>query len=184
MTRLSVFLSAASLLVIVQVTHAQTRYAARNGFIGFYSKTPLEDITAENNQAFAIIDTVQKNLAFAVLMKGFIFRKELMQEHFNENYVESDKYPKAEFSGSYSCSRPMNKPGVYPITVRGNLTLHGVTKMIEEPATLEIRENSILGNANFNLKPEDFEITIPGIVRDKIDKEINVRIRITWSTQK
>src|SRR5215472_3726173 len=77
-------------------------YSTRTGFIGFYSKTALEDIRAENNQVYAIIDAAKKNLAFSCLIKGFIFQKELMQEHFNENYVESDQYPKASFSGSYT----------------------------------------------------------------------------------
>jgi len=76
----------------------------RTAFIGFYSKTSLEDIKAENNQAYAVVDLGKKNLAFSVLMKGFIFQKELMQEHFNENYVESDKYPKASFTkGCFKC---------------------------------------------------------------------------------
>jgi polyisoprenoid-binding protein YceI len=107
-----------------------------------------------------------------------------MQEHFNENYVESDKYPKAEFSGTYTCSRTMDKEGVYPIMVKGNLTLHGVTKSIEEPATLEIKSGSLLANSNFQLKPEDFRISIPSIVRDKISKEMNVKVQVTWMTKK
>src|ERR1700744_2382917 len=77
-------------------------YSTRAGFIGFYSKTALEDIKGENNQVYAIVDASKKNIAFAALLKGFIFPKELMQEHFNENYVESDKYPKATFSGAYT----------------------------------------------------------------------------------
>jgi hypothetical protein len=159
-------------------------YMTRTGFIGFYSKTALEDIVAENNQAFAVIDTAKSSIAFAVLVKGFIFRKELMQEHFNENYIESDKYPKAEFTGTYSSTRPINKEGVYPITIKGKLTLHGQTKMVEEPGTLEVKPGSLLGNASFNLKPEDFNISIPSVVRDKISKEMNVKVQVTWATHK
>ena len=160
------------------------KYLARNGFVGFYSKTPLEDIVAENNQAFAIIDTAARQIAFVLLVKGFIFPKELMQEHFNENYAESDKYPKTAFNGTYTSTRPLNKEGIYPIVVKGNLTLHGVTKSIEEPATLEIRSGSILGNSSFKLNPGDFNMKIPSIVRDKIAKEMDVKIRVTWSTLK
>lgn len=172
-----------SLMTLCFQGHAQ-KYLTRNGFAGFYSKTPLEDIIAENNQAFAAIDTGKHQIAFALLVKGFIFRKELMQEHFNENYAESDKYPKTEFTGTYTCSRPINQEGVYPIVVKGNLTLHGVTKSIEAPATLEIRSGSILGNSSFKLKPEDFNMKIPSIVRDKIAREMNVKIQVTWSTLK
>src|SRR3984885_12764194 len=90
-----------ALISAIQVTGYSQQYSTRTGFIGFYSKTALEDIKAENNQVYAIIDAGKKNIAFALLVKGFVFAKELMQEHFNENYVESDKYPKATFSGAY-----------------------------------------------------------------------------------
>ena len=75
-------------------------YMTKTGFIGFYSKTSLEDIQGENNQVYAVLDPASHHMAFAVLLKGFIFPKELMQVHFNENYVESDKFPKATFSGN------------------------------------------------------------------------------------
>ena len=75
-------------------------YMTKTGFIGFYSKTPLEDIRGENNQVYAVLDPASHHMAFAALLKGFIFPKELMQTHFNENYVESDKFPKATFSGT------------------------------------------------------------------------------------
>src|SRR5450432_4078697 len=101
-------------------------YMTRTGFIGFYSKTSFEDIKAENNQVYAVIDAGKKNIAFAVLLKGFVFTKELMQEHFNENYVESDKYPKATFSGTCSGDMDLAKDGTYQIVIKGDLTLHGV----------------------------------------------------------
>ena len=154
------------------------QFMTRNGFIGFYSQTPLEDIKAENNQVYAIIDAGKKNLAFTLLLKGFIFRKELMQEHFNENYVESDKYPKANFVGNYTGDMPLDRNGVYHITVRGSLSLHNVTKTVEVPATLEVNNGKLTGFANFNLMPEDFNISIPSLVRDKIAKEINVKVQI------
>jgi polyisoprenoid-binding protein YceI len=151
-------------------------YQTRTGFIGFYSKTPLEDIKAENNQVYAVIDTDKKNLAFSLLLKGFVFTKELMQEHFNENYVESDKYPKATFTGSYTGDVQTQHDGVYKVVVKGNLTLHHITKAIEVTGTLEISGTKLNVKADFKLMPEDFAITIPGIVRDKIDKEITVHV--------
>src|SRR6202035_4622565 len=90
-------------LMLFGAMHARSQLCmTRNGFIGFYSKTSLEDINAENNQVYAVIDAGKKNIAFSVLLKGFIFKKELMQEHFNENYVESDKYPKSNFTGTFN----------------------------------------------------------------------------------
>jgi len=159
-------------------------YMTRTGFIGFYSKMPLEDIRAENNQVYAVIDAGKKNIAFAALLKGFVFTKELMQEHFNENYVESDKYPKASFTGAYTGDVAIDKEGVYHVVVKGNLTLHNVTKPIEEQATLEVKGGRLLGKADFNLRPEDFNISIPSLVRDKIAREITVHIKIDCNTSK
>jgi hypothetical protein len=158
-------------------------YSTRTGFIGFYSKTPLEDIKAENNQVYAIIDAGKKNIAFSLLVKGFIFQKELMQEHFNENYVESDKYPKANFSGAFTGDVPLNKDGIYKVTVKGNLNLHNATKTIEVPATIEVKNGHLIGQSDFKLKPEDFNITIPSLVRDKIDKEMSVKVNIDCTTK-
>src|SRR3712207_5284780 len=100
----------------------------RNGYTGFFSKTPLEDIKAESNQTMAAVDLTKQTLAFAVLVKGFLFQKALMQEHFNENYIESDKYPKATFSGTYTGPVDVTKNNTYKVMVKGQLTLHGVTK--------------------------------------------------------
>lgn len=155
-------------------------YMTKTGFVGFYSTTPLEDIKGENNQVYAILDPATHHIAFALLLKGFIFPKELMQEHFNENYVESDKYPKATFSGACSGDMDLSKEGIYQVVVKGTLSLHGVTQPVETTAQLEVKNGQILGTSSFRLKPEDFQIQIPGVVRDKIAKEINVRVQITW----
>jgi polyisoprenoid-binding protein YceI len=158
-------------------------YSTRTGFIGFYSKTALEDIKAENNQVYAVVDAAKKNLALAVLLKGFIFTKELMQEHFNENYVESDKYPKATFTGAYTGDLNVGKDGAYKVMVKGSLTLHNVTKPIETEATFEVQRGQLLGKTEFKVRPEDFNISIPSIVRDKIDKEITVKVNIDCSSK-
>jgi hypothetical protein len=155
-------------------------YMTKTGFIGFYSKTSLEDIKAENNQVYAVLDPASHHIAFAVLMKGFIFTKELMQEHFNENYVESDKFPKATFSGTCSGNMDLSKDGTYQVTVKGDLTLHGITKAIETTAQLEVKNDRVQAASAFKLKPEDFNISIPGIVRDKITSEISVKVKIDW----
>jgi hypothetical protein len=160
------------------------QFTTRTGFIGFYSKTSLEDIKAENNQVYAIVDAGKKNIAFSALLKGFIFRKELMQEHFNENYVESDKYPKASFTGAYTGDVQLDKDGVYKVTVKGNLTLHNVTRSIEQPVELEVNKGRLQGRADFKLKPEDYNIQIPSLVRDKIEREITVHVQIDCNAAK
>jgi YceI-like domain len=171
------FLFFSMLIAICFTSHSQ-QFTTRTGFISFFSKAPLEDIHAENNQVYAIIDAAKKNLAFSLLLKGFIFEKELMQTHFNENYVESDKYPKAVFSGAYTGDVMLTKDGIYNITLKGTLILHNVTKNIELPATLEVKAGKLLGHAEFKIKPEDYNISIPSVVRDKIAKEVIVTVKI------
>src|SRR4051812_47818697 len=102
-------------------------YMTRTGYVSFFSHASLEDIKAENRQLYAVINVEKKELAFVVLMKGFQFKKELMQTHFNSNYIESDAYPKASFNGSYSGDVDKNG-AVSNVQVKGTFTLHGVSK--------------------------------------------------------
>jgi YceI-like domain len=168
------------LMASIVTSHAQ-QYLTKNGYINFYSKAPLEDITADNNQVYSIIDAGKKNIAFSLLLKSFIFPKQLMQDHFNENYVESDKYPKAVFSGAYTGDITLDKNGIYKIMIKGNLTLHNVTKAIELPATIEVKDGKLIGNAVFIIKPEDYNIQIPSVVRDNIAKEITVTVKANYN---
>lgn len=172
------------ILMLAPVAGFSQLYMTRTGFVGFYSKTPLEDIKAENNQGYAVIDAAKKNLAFSVLIKGFTFPKQLMQEHFNENYMESDKYPKATFSGTIGGDPNLSKDGVYKVTVKGSLSMHNVTKPVEIPATLEVKGGRIVGVSEFHVKPEDYNVSIPSIVRDKIEKDMKVNVKIDCSNSK
>jgi YceI-like domain len=169
------------ILTSLSIKGFSQNYMTKTGFIGFYSKTPLEDIQGENNQVYAVLDPANHHLAFAVLLKGFIFPKELMQSHFNENYVESDKFPKATFSGTCSGDMDLSKDGIYQIVVKGDLNLHGVTKPLETTGQLEVKNGKIVGSSAFKIKPEDYQISIPGVVRDKIAKDIDVKVQIVWT---
>jgi polyisoprenoid-binding protein YceI len=164
------------LLVLCAIDGQAQKFGTRNGFTGFYSKTPLENIKAENKQTYAVIDAGSKTLGFTLLVKGFSFPKQLMQDHFNENYIESDKYPKAGFTGNYSGEVDVTKNGVYPVQVKGNLTLHGITKPVEMPATIEVQDGKLTGKAAFKVKASDFGIQIPSLVREKIAQQIDVII--------
>jgi len=164
------------LLVVISLSSYSQIYLTRTAYVGFFSKTPAEDIKAINNQVYAAIDASKKNMAFSLLFKSFTFTKELMQEHFNENYIESDKYPKASFTGTYTGDVDLTKNGVYNVTVTGNLTLHNTTKEITTPATIEVKDNHLIGTAQFKTKPEYFNIAIPSLVRGKIAQEITVNI--------
>jgi hypothetical protein len=152
----------------------------KNATISFHSHTFLENIDAVNNNVMAVIDGTKKNIAFSLLMKQFDFPKKLMQTHFNENYVESDKFPKATFSGSYAENADLAKDGSYQIIVNGKLTIHGVTKQVQIPATLTVKAGTITGTTTFKLNPTDYNIDIPFIVRDKIEKENTVKVKTEW----
>lgn len=151
-------------------------YLSRTATVTFFSKTPMEDIKAVNNQVYAAIDAGNKSVAFSLLLKSFNFRKELMEEHFNEDYVESEKFPKATFSGSYEGNVDLSKPGHYSVTVKGKLSLHNVTREIEIPADITVSNNNLTGTSSFSVNPGDFNIQIPALVRDKIAKEITVSV--------
>lgn len=169
------------LLGISAVATAQDRFVTKSGHIWFYSKTPLETIEAHNNQVATVISTKKGTIAFDIIMKSFKFQRALMEEHFNENYIESEKFPKCTFTGKFLDFDLNNftKPGTYKVTVEGDMTMHGVTKHVKEAGTLEIKEGSIYAKSKFHIIPQDYNINIPGIVKDKIaaNMEINVDIQ-------
>lgn len=154
----------------------------KNAAISFHSHTFLENIDAVNNYVMAVIDIGKKNIAFSALMKQFDFPKKLMQQHFNENYVESDKFPKATFSGSYAESVDLTINGNYPVKVKGKLTIHGITREVVIPAMLSVKNGVLSGDATFKLNPTDYNIEIPFIVREKIEKENTVNVKAEWKS--
>ena len=156
---------------------AQKSYT-KSGKISFYSKAPLEKIEAVNKTVTAILDGKTGMVQFAVLMKGFEFEKALMQEHFNENYVESDKYPKASFAGVLQGNEKIlyTTDGSYQTIVKGKLTLHGVTKDIETAGSVIVIKGVPQLVANFTIELADYKITIPSLVADKISKEVKLMV--------
>jgi len=169
------------ILLAVSCNSFAQKNITRNGRIRFYSETPMEKIEAINNQVNAALDISSGDFVFKVLIKSFEFERALMQEHFNENYMESDKFPNATFSGKIVNLKDINfgKDGSYPATVEGNLTIHGVTKKIKEKGTIDVKGNRIVTKAAFNIKPKDFNISIPGAVVAKIAESIEVNVDAT-----
>jgi hypothetical protein len=171
-----------ALINILFAANAQ-KFMTKNGYISFYSATPLETIKAENNQVAGVLDTSTGEMVFQALIKSFHFERALMEEHFNENYMESDKIPKALFKGKITnlSSVDFSKPGTYDATVEGDLTIHDVTKKITAKGTFEVITGGINANSKFNVVPEDYNITIPGVVRDKIDKNLEVTVAMKFT---
>jgi len=162
---------------------SQPKYLCKNGHIWFYSRTPLEEIEAHSYEAASVIDTKTGDIAYQVLIKSFTFKRALMEEHFNENYMESSRYPKSELRGNITNldSIDFSKPGVYKALVEGNLTIHNTTRSIREQGTIIVEDGKLHLNAKFDVIPQDYNIDIPGIVRDKIAKSITVTIEMVYN---
>lgn len=161
----------------------QNKYLTNNGVITFYSHTVIEDITATNEKVAAVIDIEGGKVAIIVVMNEFQFDKKLMQEHFNENYVESEKYPKATFNGLMAGMEQVDfkTPGKYRVQVNGEMMIHGVTRTISTEASIEVRQNSIIAHTKFLLNPEDYGIRIPRVVRKNIAEKLEITAELICS---
>jgi len=152
----------------------------REGYIKFFGSTPMENIDAVSKQASSVIDASNNDIVFQVLMNSFTFEKALMQEHFNENYVESEKYPKATFKGKIVGDVNYSKPGTYQAMVDGTMNMHGVDKPVKAPATIIVEKDGVKLSSEFAMAPEDYNIAIPGAVRDKIAKQMTVTVKAAY----
>ena len=162
------------------------KYFTRDGTISFSASSPLEKIEATNRGATAVIDAASGAVEFAVLIKGFIFEKALMQEHFNENYLESTKYPKATFKGKIANIEEVkwDKDGSYPVKVKGMMTMHGVTKEIKGQGNIRVQGGRIIASSDLELPLSDYEVSIPSVVADKISKTAKVRVEVALAELK
>lgn len=158
------------------------KYFTREGKISFFSDASLEKIEAINTKATSVLDVSTGKIEFAALIKAFQFEKALMQEHFNENYLESGKYPKASFKGTIADMSKVNlhADGTYPVKVKGQLTLHGVTKDIETNASFNVKGDKVAGTATFHVEVADYNIKIPAVVKDNIAKTVEVKIEANY----
>jgi polyisoprenoid-binding protein YceI len=175
----TMLISFLALLLSANVLYAQ-KYMTKNGHIRFFSSTPIEDIEAHNRQVNAALDASTGDFVFKVLIKSFEFEKALMQEHFNENYMESHKFPNATFQGKITNLSDMNftKDGTYNANIEGKLTIHGVTKDIAEKGTFTVKDGAVQGFSKFNVKVADYDIKIPGAVVNNIAESIEVTVDV------
>lgn len=166
------------LMFTVYLVNGQDKYFTKSGKISFFSVTPLEDIAAVNSSAVIVLDTKAGSLQFSILIKGFEFENEEMQEHFNADYMESDKYPKAEFKGQLinTSAVDFRMSGTYPVQVKGSLTMHGITKDVQSTGTIKVDGSSLKASSTFNIQVADFNIIIPKLVRDKVAKTVKITV--------
>lgn len=169
------------LLVTSVGVFAQGKFIAKNAYISFYSSTPLEDILGESNEVVTILDSENGEVVFQALMTTFHFKRALMEEHFNENYIESVKFPKTKFKGKIEgFTKDMLKAPVANIKITGQLSVHGVEKTITVPGTLGLENGKLVASSKFKVTPEDYGITIPSLVREKIGKEMEVTVKANY----
>jgi len=156
-------------------------YVTKTGKISFYSYAPIENIQADNGQVNASLNLTTGDFIVKVLMKSFEFKKSMMQEHFNDDYVESDTYPNASFKGKVVNIADIDttKSGPVKVQVKGSLTIHGVTKEINSEGTLEVKDGTIIGLSKFTITLKDYNITIPSTVVNNISKTIEISVDFT-----
>ncbi len=157
---------------------AQNRYFTKTGKITFTAGTAMEDIDAVNKSVTSVFDISNGQIEFAVLIKGFEFRRGLMQEHFNENYLESEKYPKSIFKGRFDDATKIDfkKDGSYPALVKGTLEIHNIKKEVEISGTIKVSGEVIYSASEFKVQLADYGIKIPGAVKDKISSTVEIKV--------
>jgi polyisoprenoid-binding protein YceI len=175
-------ITALLIFAIGGTTLAQTRYIDRSGKASFFSSAPMEDIKAETSQALSVFDIKTGELVASMLMRSFNFRKALMQEHFNENYVESNKFPKATFKGKVTniSGFDIKKNGKYSLDVVGEITLHGVTRPLHVTAETVVENGTVKAKAVFPLAVKDFDIEIPRLVVMNIAEQVEVTVLFNY----
>lgn len=153
------------------------QYIARQGQVTFFSYASVENIEAKNNQALSILDLEKNEMAVSMLMRAFVFKKDLMHEHFNESYIESDLFPKATFEGNFdNLEEAIDQTRL----IKGKITIHGITKEIDIKTTVNKTDNNYAVSGEFNLTVNDFNIKIPPILSNNIAKVVLVKFKFQY----
>lgn len=172
------------LLVIASTAlsvQAQKQFT-KTGHIWFYSAAPLENIEAHNYQATSILNPETGDLVFKVAMNGFQFPNAEMQRHFNEKYVESEKYPQSVFTGKIMNLEKVNfaQDGSYEVVVEGKLQIHGVEQAVKSPGKILVKGGKISATSLFQIAVADYQIKIPAAVKDNIAKTIDIHVDVQY----
>ena len=168
------------LILFVLIPSFSQKYKLVRSHVSFFSEAPLENITAENKESRGVIDSENNNITFLIPIDKFVFEKSLMQEHFNEKYMHSDKYPRSTFSGKIS-GLNLKKSGKQTVTVSGKINIHGVEKNLTVTGIAEVKNKILFMDGDFNVKLEDFNIERPQIMWQNIAEEIEVKLHFEFS---
>lgn len=171
------------LILTTQLTQAQL-VSTLAGSASFFSSTPVEDINAQSKKMLGVMNIKTNELAFSITNTTFEFPNKLMQEHFNEKYMESEKYPASTFKGKINESIDFAKDGEYAVTVTGKLNIHGVEQDRTIPGKVVVKDGKIKVSSEFKVKVADHKITIPKLVIENIAEEILVSVGATMEPKK
>lgn len=166
------------LLMMLSSTVFAQKYMSKEGYVHFFSEAPMENIEAENTKVAAVLDAATGDFAFKVLIEEFQFEKSLMQEHFNENYMESDQYPFSTFTGAVKGFKKLDLKTKQEVEVNGQMNMHGLTKKIKVIATVWMEDEELHIASSFVIRLEDYNIDIPKIVMYNIAEEIDVKVKM------
>jgi polyisoprenoid-binding protein YceI len=170
------------LLVLLSFTQAgQDVYTCKNAKISIYSSAPIEDIEANSTEGVSVYNAATGELAFSVSIRSLHFEKAMMEEHFNENYIESDKYPKATFKGKINEHPDLTKDSTYPVTVTGDFQVHGVTQNRTVKGEIKVNGGVVSMSSEFMVKCTDHHIDIPKIVFHNIAESIRIRVSAIYT---
>ena len=154
---------------------AQKTYSTKSAKVKFFSHTVAEDVEATNSQVVCSLNNQTGQVNFAVLIKGFKFENSLMQQHFNgKDYMQSDKFPKANFTGTIANMAAVNfaKNGIYNVSVDGTLTLHGVSQNIKPTGTITVANGKVSLKSSFKIKPKSFGVTVPDGISEELETTV------------
>jgi polyisoprenoid-binding protein YceI len=167
-------------LVMASQAFAQ-KYVSERGVITFFSEAAIENISATNTKATSMLNTSTADIAFSISIRDFQFEKKLMQQHFNEKYMESDKFPKATFYGKL-IGFDASKSEIQSVHAKGKLTIHGVTNEIDVSGTVHLSEN-LLVKSKFVVKLADYKVKIPQLMWQNIAEQVEVTVEFTYKPQ-
>jgi hypothetical protein len=159
---------------------AQNMYSVSKGDVSFYSKAPIENIEAHNKQPGSMINATTRDIAVIIPIRNFQFAKELMQEHFNEKYLESEKFPMASFKGVIQQEIDFSRDSVYDVTAKGTITIHGVEKEIVLNGKLTVKGSELSLDSQFKVALKDFNITVPKLLFENIAEVVDVNLSLTY----
>ncbi len=163
------------LFILIQSIHANAQtYSAKEIYIHFFSPAPIADIEAITNSAVTILNIDKKEIEIDLKVSDFKFKKALMQAHFNEKYIESDKYPNSSFKGRFKEVINLEKDGIYTINSEGKFSIHGVEKPKTVPVVITVKDHKISFETSFKLLSADYKIKAPDILYRKVGQEVKV----------